>query len=62
MKKYLITSTIFLANHEVLSWIALAAIVIMAIADFTLAVAKAQREREREDSLPVEFGEVWNGK
>ena len=37
MKKYLAAASLFLINNEVLSWIALAVICIMALVEFLIA-------------------------
>ena len=47
MKKYLITSSMFVMNCEILSWFALLAIVAMAIVDFCRAVEK-EKARDGE--------------
>lgn len=43
MKKYILISTLFLANAEALSWIALLILAVMAIIDFAKA---AEREKK----------------
>lgn len=45
MKKYIITASLFALNTEVISWLALLAIVVMGMIDFYIAVDKAKEER-----------------
>lgn len=45
MKKYILVSTLFLANAEVLSWITLLILAVMAFIDFAKAA-----EREKHDN------------
>ena len=45
MKKYIAISALFLANAEVLSWLALLTLVVMAVIDFAKAA-----EREKNDN------------
>ena len=45
MKKYLIAASLFTLNAEVISWLALLAIVVMGAVDFCIAVEKAKEER-----------------
>lgn len=46
MKKYLITAGGFVLNNEIISWIILAIIAVMALIDFAKAVDK-EREAQR---------------
>lgn len=45
MKKYLITASLFLFNAEIVSWVALLAIVVMAVADFAKAADREANNR-----------------
>lgn len=45
MKKYIITASLFALNTEIISWLALLAIVVMGAIDFFIAVDKAKEER-----------------
>lgn len=49
MKKYLIAASLFAVNSEVLSWIALTAIVVMLGVDFLLAVNKELEKGGRDE-------------
>ena len=42
MRKYLCVASLFALNTEVISWLALLAIVVMGIVDFFIAVDKAK--------------------
>lgn len=45
MKKYLIASSLFVLNTEIISWFALLVIAVMGLVDFCIAVDKAKEER-----------------
>ena len=45
MRKYLCVASLFALNTDVISWLALLAIVVMGIVDFFIAVDKAKEER-----------------
>ena len=45
MKKYIITASLFALNTEVISWLALLAIVVMGMIDFCITVDKAKEEK-----------------
>ena len=47
MKKYIITASLFALNTEVISWLALLAIVVMGMIDFCIAVDKAKEEKRK---------------
>lgn len=45
MKKYLLAASLFLANIEVISWIAALILLVMAIYDFATAAMKEAEKR-----------------
>lgn len=45
MTKYWMTASLFLANIEIVSWIALLALLIMALYDFATAAIKEAEQR-----------------
>lgn len=45
MRKYLCAASLFALNTEVISWLALLAIVVMGVVDFYIAVDKAKEEK-----------------
>ena len=47
MKKYIITASLFALNTEIISWLALLAIVVMGAVDFCIAVDKAKEEKRK---------------
>lgn len=47
MKKYLCVASLFALNAEVISWLALLAIVVMGAVDFCIAVDKAKEEKRK---------------
>ena len=47
MRKYLCVASLFALNTEVISWLALLAIVVMGAVDFFIAVDKAKEEKRK---------------